>query len=110
MVLAAYGQNPPDVGQLHKVFKTRLSDQFIQDWQSVISSSMSTRLDLTVAFQLPKYINAIRNPDIRLIYKEHILTYYQLVGPVKSNPESVQCVTRNQKLYRILFCTICISW
>ena len=29
--------NPPDVGQFHKVFKTRLNDQFIQDWQSAIS-------------------------------------------------------------------------
>ena len=38
MVLAAYGQNPPDVGQLHKLITTRLSDQFIQDWPSVISS------------------------------------------------------------------------
>ena len=62
--------NPPDVGQFHKVFKTRLKDQFIQDWQSAISSSsrFTTRRELSVAFQLPEYINAIRNPDIRLIY------------------------------------------
>ena len=62
--------NPPDVGQFHKVFKTRLNDQFIQDWQSAISSSsrFTTRRELSVAFQLPEYINAIRNPDIRLIY------------------------------------------
>ena len=62
--------NPPDVGQFHKVFKTRLNDQFIQDWQSAISSSsrFTTRRELSVAFQLPEYINAIRNSDIRLIY------------------------------------------
>ena len=62
--------NLPDLGQFHKVFKTRLNDQFIQDWQSAISSSsrLSTRRELSVGFQLPYYINAIRNPDIRLIY------------------------------------------
>ena len=62
--------NPPDIGQSHKVFKTRLNGQFIQDWQSAISSwsRLFTRRELSVAFQLPEYINAIRNPDIRLIY------------------------------------------
>ena len=37
--------------------------------------------------------------------------YCQLVVPVQSSPECVQCVTRNQKLYRyrILFCTVSIS-
>ena len=62
--------NPPDVGQFHKLFKTRLNDQFIQDWQSAISSfsRFTTRRELSVAFQLPECINAIRNPDIRLIY------------------------------------------
>ena len=51
------------------MFKT-LNDQFIQDWQSPISSSsrFSTRRDLSAAFQWTEYINAIRNPDIRLIY------------------------------------------
>ena len=62
--------NPPDVGKFHKVFKTRLNDQFIQDSQRAISSSnrFSTRRELSVAFQLPEYINAIGNPGIRLIY------------------------------------------
>ena len=62
--------NPPDVGQFHKVFKTRLKDQFIQDWQSAISSfsRFSNRRELSVAFQLPVYKNALWNPYIRLIY------------------------------------------
>ena len=62
--------NPPDVGQFHKVFKTRLNDQFVQEWQSAISSSsrFSTRQELAGAFRLPEYINIIINPDIRLMY------------------------------------------
>ena len=56
--------NPPDVGQ------SRLNDQLIQDWHRAISSfsRFSNRRELYVAFQSPEYINAIRNPDIRLIY------------------------------------------
>ena len=62
--------NTPNVWQFHKVFKTRLNDQFIKEWQSAISSSSRffVRRELSLAFQLAEYINAIRNPDIRLIY------------------------------------------
>ena len=71
MVLATSGQIRQMLDNSIRCLKLVLTTSLFKiNWQSAISSSsrFTTRRELSVACQLPEYINAIRNPDIRLIY------------------------------------------
>ena len=56
--------------QFHKLFRLRLNDQFIQRWYNFIntSSRFVTLCELSNDFNLPVYINVIKNPSIRLLF------------------------------------------
>ena len=64
--------NPNSVNKdhFHKIFKQRLNDQYIQDWNSKLENSnrFKTLQVLHSDYRIADYIDKIKNPDMRQIY------------------------------------------
>ena len=63
------------------------------------SSRFFTRPELSLAFQLPKYINAVRNPDIRLIYtilRSYLNVLSTCCASIKQSRMCPMCTTESE--------------
>ena len=98
--------NPPEAGQFHKVLKPVLTTRLFKNGKALFSLpvAFSTRRELSVAFQLSEYINAIRNPDIRLMYTRLRTDLNALPTCRASKKQSQMCPMCNKKWSRIAFC------
>ena len=93
--------------QIHKLFRLRLNDQFIQRWYNFIntSSHFVTLRELSDDFKLPVYINVIKNPSIRLLFTRLRIDINVLStsrGPKNEKTSALYALSK-QRMYFILY-------